>query len=122
MLRLFCRRFVDIQQSYSWNFRIKDGNDFSPFGRTEVIETQGMPSVDKNYFTILLFTPMQINSHGDYHSIVCHHLSPTNCTSTRLHVYTCGFQDNISGFNSWNRNVRMWLLVASGEIPKYENK
>ena len=41
MLRLFCRRFVDIQQSYSSNFRIKDGNDFSRFSQTEVNETQG---------------------------------------------------------------------------------
>ena len=41
MLRLFCRRFVDIQQSYSWNFRINDGNYFSRFGRTEMNETQG---------------------------------------------------------------------------------
>ena len=38
---LFCRRFVDIQQSFSWKFCIKDGNDFSKFGRTEVNETQG---------------------------------------------------------------------------------
>ena len=28
---LFCRRFVDIQQSFSCIFRIKDGNDFSQF-------------------------------------------------------------------------------------------
>ena len=33
---LFCGHFVDIQQSFSWNFHIKDGNDFSQFGRTEV--------------------------------------------------------------------------------------
>ena len=26
---LYCCRFVDIQQSFSWNFSIKDGNDYS---------------------------------------------------------------------------------------------
>ena len=36
--------FVDIQQSFSCIFRIKDGNDLSEFGRTEVSETQGCAS------------------------------------------------------------------------------
>ena len=38
---LFCRHFVDIEQSFSWHFRIRDGNDFSQFGQTEVNATQG---------------------------------------------------------------------------------
>ena len=37
---LFCGRFVDIQ-SFCCIFRIREGNDFSQFGRTEVKETQG---------------------------------------------------------------------------------
>ena len=60
---LFCHCFVDIQQSFSCIFHIKDGNDFSQFGWTEVNETQG----------VFLVTPTQINYHGDYHSIVCVH-------------------------------------------------
>ena len=68
--------------SESCIFRIRDGNDFSQFGQTEVNETQGYAISRYKLFTILLVTPTQINYHGDYHSIVCHHLSPTNRTST----------------------------------------
>ena len=56
----------------------------SQFGRTEVNETQGYAISRCKLFTILLVTPTQINYHGDYHSIVCYHLSPTNRTSTRI--------------------------------------
>ena len=76
---LFCGRFVDIQ-SFRCIFRIRDGNDISQFGRTEVKETQGYATESLQIFTILLVTPTQINYHGVYHSIVWHH--PTNRTST----------------------------------------
>ena len=63
---------------FSCIFRMRDGNDFSQFGRTEVNETQGYAICCYKLFTILLVTLMQINYHRDYHSIVCHHLSQTN--------------------------------------------
>ena len=43
---------------------IKDGNDFSEFGRTEVNETQGYSISRYKLFTISLVTPTQINYHG----------------------------------------------------------
>ena len=41
MIKLRVFVVVDVQQSFSCIFRIRDGNDFSQFGRTEVNETQG---------------------------------------------------------------------------------
>ena len=79
---LFCRRFVDILQSFSCIFRIRDGNDLSQFGRTEVNETQGYATCRYQLFTIVVVTPTRINYRGGYHSIVCHHLWRNNRTST----------------------------------------
>ena len=116
MLRLFCRRFVDIQQSYSWNFRINDGNYFSRFGRTEVNETQGnKPSVDTNYFTILLVAPTQINSHGYYHSIVCHH------APNKLHVHTGIAQSVVFKiiFQDLIRGTEMFVCCCLSPVERF---
>ena len=123
MLRLFCRRFDDIEQSYSWNFCIKDGNDSSRFSRTEVNETQGYAI--SRYKLFLYFTRCA-DANEFSRGLPFHCMSSS--VPDKLHVHTgiaqsvvlkIIFQDLI---NSWNRNVRMWLLVASGEIPKCENK
>ena len=57
---LFCRRFVDIQQSFSCIFRIRDGNDFSQFGRTEVNETQGYAISRHKLFTIFCAATLEL--------------------------------------------------------------
>ena len=44
-----CRRFVDIQQSFSCIFRRRDGNHFCQFGEPELNETQGYATVATNY-------------------------------------------------------------------------
>ena len=90
---LFCCRFVDIQQSFSCIFHIKDGNDFNQFSQTEENETQGYYI---HYFTCYANANQLAR---DYHSIVCHHLSLRNCTSSP-ELHKCGgfkiiFQDLI---------------------------
>ena len=61
MIKLRVFVVVDVQQSFSCIFRIRDGNDFSQFGRTEVNETQGYAISSYKIFTILLVTLTQIN-------------------------------------------------------------
>ena len=87
VLKLAC--FVDIQQYFSRIFRIKDGNDFSQFGWTEALfySLRRRKSIITGT-TIPLYVFRQIARPHQ------------NCTK-------CSFQDNLSGFNSLNRNVRM---------------
>ena len=61
---LLCHCFVEIQQSFSCIFHIKDDNDFSQFCRTEVNETHARlchQSLQKCLLNILLVTLVQIN-------------------------------------------------------------
>ena len=46
---------------FSCIFRMRDGNDFSQFGRTEVNETQGYAISHYKLFTVFLFTSLPIN-------------------------------------------------------------
>ena len=111
---LFCRRFVDIQQSFSCIFHIRDGNDFSQFGRTEVNETQG--------YAISRYSDANQLSRGlPFHCI-------SSSVADKSHVHALqnwkkfGFQDIIfQDLICWTE-MFIWLLVASGEIPECESK
>ena len=67
----FVVHFVNIQHSFSCIVHIRDGNDFSQFGRTEVNETQGYATESLHiihYFTRYADTGTTI----PLYVIICH--------------------------------------------------
>ena len=115
MIKLCVFVVVDVQQSFSCIFCRREGSDFSQFDWTWAERNPRLSyQLLQIIFTILLVTPMQIylltGSIPLYVIICLRQIARPHQNWTK-----CGSQDNLSGFNSLNRNAHI-VPIASFNV------